>query len=132
VGEAASAFDHVLLDVPPVAANQSVAAATTTAEQRGLVAPDTRRGADTLPRLAGRLRDVDAPAESALANRGGGVVERADAHVPEGPTGSSTPPRHSTARPSSSPNTPPIHPSSRRFTPTWTATRGETVAWAGI
>ena len=86
VREASEAFDHVLLDVPPVAANQSVAAATT-ADRRVLVTPDTRRGADALPRMAGRLRDVDAPAEFELANRGSEVVERADASVPEGPTG---------------------------------------------
>jgi cellulose biosynthesis protein BcsQ len=86
VGEAAERFDRVLLDVPPVAANQSVAAVTT-ADRRVLVTPDTRRGADALPRMAGRLRDVDAPAEFELSNRGGRVVERADAHVPAGPTG---------------------------------------------
>ena len=85
-GEASERFDHVLLDVPPVAANQSVAAATT-ADRRVLVTPDTRRGADALPRMAGRLRDVDAPAEFELSNRGGDVVERAEVHVPEGPTG---------------------------------------------
>jgi cellulose biosynthesis protein BcsQ len=85
VGEASERFDHVLLDVPPLAANQSVAAATA-ADRRVLVTPDTRRGADALPRMAGRLRDVDAPAEFELANRGSEMVERADRHVPEGPT----------------------------------------------
>jgi hypothetical protein len=86
VSEAAERFDHVLLDVPSVAANQSVAAATT-ADRRVLVTPDTRRGADALPRMAGRLRDVDAPADVELSNRGGVVVERADASVPAGPSG---------------------------------------------
>ena len=86
VDEAAERFDHVLLDVPPVAANQAVAAATT-ADRRVLVTPDTRRGADALPRMAGRLRDVDAPADVELSNRGGAVVERADASVPAGASG---------------------------------------------
>jgi hypothetical protein len=86
VSEAAERFDHVLLNVPSVAANQSVAAATT-ADRRVLVTPDTRRGADALPRMAGRLRDVDAPADVELSNRGGVVVERADASVPAGPSG---------------------------------------------
>jgi cellulose biosynthesis protein BcsQ len=86
VDEAAERFDRVLLDVPPVAANQSVAAATT-ADRRVLVTPDTRRGADALPRMAGRLRDVDAPADVELSNRGDAVVERADVHVPAGPDG---------------------------------------------
>lgn len=84
--EASERFDHVLLDVPPVAANQAVAAATT-ADRRVLVTPDSRRGADALPRMAGRLRDVDAPAEFELSNRGSEVVERADTSVPEGPVG---------------------------------------------
>ena len=85
VDEASERFDHVLLDTPPLAANQSVAAATA-ADRRVLVTPDTRRGADALPRMAGRLRDVDAPAEFELSNRGSEVVERADVHVPDGPT----------------------------------------------
>lgn len=49
--EAAEQFDHVLVDVPPIAANQSVAAVTT-ADRRVLVTPDTRRGADA-PAMSG-------------------------------------------------------------------------------
>ena len=61
-------FDHVLLDVPPVAANQAVAALTT-ADRRALVAPATQRGIDLLPRQRGRLRDLDAPADAVVVTR---------------------------------------------------------------
>jgi cellulose biosynthesis protein BcsQ len=60
VEEAAGAFDHVLVDVPPVAANQAVAAVTTT-DRTALVAPDTPRGHDGLARGRDRLTDVGAP-----------------------------------------------------------------------
>jgi MinD superfamily P-loop ATPase len=68
VADAAERFDHVLLDVPPVAANQSVAALTT-AQRRALVTPATQRGADLLPRQRGRLSDLDAPADAVVATR---------------------------------------------------------------
>lgn len=68
VAEADDRFDHVLLDVPPVAANQAVSALTT-ADRRALVAPATQRGADLLPRQRGRLRDLDAPADAVVATR---------------------------------------------------------------
>ena len=87
VADAAGRFDHVLLDVPPVAANQSVAALTT-AQRRALVAPATQRGVDLLPRQRGRLRDLNAPADAVLATRtdAPGAVDIADADVdlPEG------------------------------------------------
>jgi cellulose biosynthesis protein BcsQ len=60
VEEAAGSFDHVLVDVPPVAANQAVAAVTTT-DRTALVAPDTSRGHDGLARGRDRLADVGAP-----------------------------------------------------------------------
>jgi cellulose biosynthesis protein BcsQ len=68
VADLTGRVDHVLLDVPPVAANQAVAAVTT-AQRRALVVPGTRRGADLLPRQRGRLRDLDAPAERVVATR---------------------------------------------------------------
>ncbi|MFC7026935.1 MinD/ParA family protein [Halomicroarcula sp. GCM10025710] len=43
VADLGDRVDHVLLDVPPVAANQAVAAVTT-ADRRALVAPATQRG----------------------------------------------------------------------------------------
>jgi septum site-determining protein MinD len=57
VAAAARSFDHVLLDVPPVAANQSVAAVTAV-EAAALVA-DAPRAGDALPRARDRLLDVD-------------------------------------------------------------------------
>jgi len=68
IADAADRFDHVILDVPPVAANQAVAALTT-AHTRGLVVPATRRGLDLLPRQRGRVRDLDAPADAVVATR---------------------------------------------------------------
>jgi len=86
VGEAAERFEHVLLDVPPVAANQSLAAVDA-ADRVAVVAPDTPRGADALPRMVARLRDVDSPATVEVANRGdGSEVDRAGVAVPDGPT----------------------------------------------
>lgn len=66
VDELAGRFDRVLLDVPPVAANQAVAAVTA-AEERALVVPENDRGSDALPRQRGRLRDVGAPADAVVA-----------------------------------------------------------------
>lgn len=70
VRETADAFDCVLVDVPPVAANQHVAATTAT-DRHALVAPDGQRGADALPRLRDRLADLDAdaPGDFVVANR---------------------------------------------------------------
>ncbi|MBX0322588.1 AAA family ATPase [Halomicroarcula sp. F13] len=85
VADAATRFDHVLLDVPPVAANQSVAALTT-AQRRALVVPATQRGRDLLPRQQGRCRDLDAPADAVVATRTDAdralAVEAADYEVP--------------------------------------------------
>ncbi|KAA9399468.1 ParA family protein [Haloarcula sp. CBA1130] len=82
---AAERFDHVLLDVPPVAANQAVAAATT-AQRRALVVPASQRGSDLLPRQRGRLRDIGAPATAVVATsvRGedGDAIEDAAHTVP--------------------------------------------------
>lgn len=80
---AAEAFDRALVDVPPVAANQSVAAVTA-ADGATVVAPDTRRGRDAVPRTRDRLADlgVDAPV-SVLYNRTDDPPTDADAAVPE-------------------------------------------------
>lgn len=84
VAGAAAAFDYVLLDVPPVAANQALAAVTA-ADRRALVVPATERGADALLRARDRLADVGAPADLVVANRAGpeNPVESADVAVPE-------------------------------------------------
>ncbi|EMA20858.1 AAA family ATPase [Haloarcula argentinensis] len=68
IEELAGRFDHVLLDVPPIASNQAVAAATT-AQRRALVVPASQRGSDLLPRQQGRLRDIGAPASAVIATR---------------------------------------------------------------
>lgn len=87
IADAAARFDHVLLDVPPVAANQSVAALTT-AKRRALVAPATQRGVDLLPRQRGRLRDLDAAADAVVATRTDApeavAIEDADVELPDG------------------------------------------------
>jgi cellulose biosynthesis protein BcsQ len=86
VEAATDSFEYVLLDVPPVAANQSLAAVDV-ADRVAVVTPDTDRGADALPRMVARLRDVDSPATVEVANRGdGSTVDRATVAVPEGPT----------------------------------------------
>lgn len=81
VGTAAESFDHVLVDVPPVAANQAVAAVTTT-DRVALVAPDTRRGHDGLARQRDRLVDVDTPAPETVLTFTDGETDAAGA-VPE-------------------------------------------------
>jgi septum site-determining protein MinD len=87
VDAAAGRFDAALLDVPPVAANQAVAAVEA-ADRVALVTPDSRRGADALPRAADRLRDLGVVPDCEVANAGAGgganegAVGRADVTVP--------------------------------------------------
>ncbi|MFB6205415.1 MAG: ParA family protein [Haloglomus sp.] len=85
VDGATNRFDAVLLDAPPVAANQAVAAVTA-AERVALVTPDSRRGADALPRAADRLRDLGVVPDCEVANAGtgttAGTVQRAAVTVP--------------------------------------------------
>lgn len=66
IGEAALSHDVVIVDVPPVAANQAVAAVTA-CDRRCVVTPDTRRGADGLARMEGRLADVGAEVDAVVA-----------------------------------------------------------------
>ncbi|WP_276259185.1 ParA family protein [Haloglomus litoreum] len=85
VERATDRFDAVLVDTPPVAANQAVAAVTT-GDRVVLVTPDSRRGADALPRAADRLRDIGVVPDCEVANAGPGgtegTVQRADVTVP--------------------------------------------------
>jgi len=83
VATAGREFDHVLVDTPPVAANQSVAAVDA-ADRVALVAPATERGADAVQRMHGRLADVGAPPDAVIATRADGdhPVTAADATVP--------------------------------------------------
>lgn len=82
--------DHVLLSVPPVAANQHVAAVET-ADRVVAVAPSTDRGADGLRRLRDRLADLDTATDAVAATgteRGadtttGDGLAAADATLPD-------------------------------------------------
>ncbi|MFC7196556.1 hypothetical protein ACFQL4_21120 [Halosimplex aquaticum] len=81
---AADRYDAVFVDVPPVGANQAVAAVTA-ADAVALVVPDSERGADAVPRHCDRLGDVDAGVDAVVANRGdpeSPTVDAADAVVP--------------------------------------------------
>jgi MinD-like ATPase involved in chromosome partitioning or flagellar assembly len=81
---AADRHDAVVVDVPPVGANQALAAVTA-AETVALVVPDTDRGADAVPRMCDRLADVDSEVDAVVANRGSPdtpTVQAADAVVP--------------------------------------------------
>lgn len=76
VAEASETFDAVLVDTPPIAANQAVDACDRTA----LVAPATTRGTDGIERQRARIRDVGGGVNAVVATRGS--VEAADASVP--------------------------------------------------
>lgn len=76
IGTAAGRFDHVLLDVPPIAANQAVDAADTVA----VVAPASPRGAEGVQRCHERLADVGSGASLVVSTRG--ELETADVAVP--------------------------------------------------
>jgi len=56
VGEAARRFEHVLIDTPPIAANQAIAAATS-ADTVAVVC-DGARAEAAVPRTADRLQDI--------------------------------------------------------------------------
>jgi cellulose biosynthesis protein BcsQ len=77
---AAESFDHVVVDTPPVAANQSVAAVNA-ADHTVLVTPATTRGRDAVQRMRGRIDDVGGRVDAVVATRGDLSV--ADAAVPE-------------------------------------------------
>ena len=66
IGEAATEFDHVLIDTPPLGSNPAVAAAVT-AEQVVIVAPATERGVDAAQMTRGRLQDVGTSADAVVA-----------------------------------------------------------------
>ncbi|WP_227352973.1 ParA family protein [Haladaptatus salinisoli] len=61
-------FDHVLVDTPPVAANQSFAAVNAV-DSVALVAPASRFGADAVQGMRGRLADLGTSADAVLVNR---------------------------------------------------------------
>ena len=69
IREAAEQFDRVLVDTPPLAANQAVAAVDAV-ERVVPVAPASTRGADALQQLRDRLADVGVDPGPALSVRG--------------------------------------------------------------
>ncbi|WP_158058224.1 AAA family ATPase [Halorussus halophilus] len=87
LADANERFDHVLVDTPPVAANQAVAAITS-ADRVAVVAPASERGVDALQRTRGRITDVGAAVDSVVANQaeGDSPMRSADAVVPESET----------------------------------------------
>lgn len=83
VAAAAIGHDVVLIDTPPVAANQAVAAVST-ADRVAVVAPDSARGRDGLARVQGRLRDVGARCGTVVATaapEAPGALENPDVRV---------------------------------------------------
>jgi len=80
IADAAESFDHVIVDTPPVAANQSVAAVNA-ADHTALVAPATTRGRDAVQRSRGRIDDIGGRVDTVVATRGDLSV--ADAALPE-------------------------------------------------
>ncbi|MFB6268063.1 MAG: ParA family protein [Halodesulfurarchaeum sp.] len=88
IDEAAADFDHVLLDVPPVVSNQAVAGVTA-ADRVVAVVPPTDRGTDALQRERGRLADVGAVLDGAVAvgASDGDEVPDADWTLPALPAG---------------------------------------------
>jgi len=81
VRDAAVGYDHVLVDAPPVAANQALAAVSAT-DRTVLVAPATARGRDALPRMRDRLDDVGVSDPRVVRNEATDD-ETADATLPE-------------------------------------------------
>ncbi|ADQ65693.1 cobq/cobb/mind/para nucleotide binding domain-containing protein [Halogeometricum borinquense DSM 11551] len=77
---AADRFDYVLVDVPPVASNQAIAAVNV-ADQSIVVAPGTTRGADAVQQMRTRLTHVGSEATLVVSTRG--TFEGADCDVPE-------------------------------------------------
>jgi septum site-determining protein MinD len=80
IAAAAETFDHVLVDTPPVAANQSVAAVTATA-RTVVVAPASTRGRDAVQRTTDRLDDLAVGVDAVVTTRG--ELSVADVAIPE-------------------------------------------------
>ncbi|MFB6218997.1 MAG: ParA family protein [Halobacteriaceae archaeon] len=85
LADAAGEFDHVLVDTPPVATNQAVAAVTAT-DRRALVTLPGGRGGDALQRARGRLADLSAPPDVVVHNRATEDHPDADIALPESDT----------------------------------------------
>lgn len=77
----ADAHDYVLVDTPPIAANQAVAAVTATDAVVAVVPPGDR-GVDTLQRARGRLADIGTDCTHVVANRAADTPRAATHAVP--------------------------------------------------
>jgi len=77
----AASHDYALLDTPPVAANQAVAAVTA-ADRVAAVLPPGDRGVDSLQRARGRLADVGTEFDLVVANRSADAPPDAGVAVP--------------------------------------------------
>jgi len=86
IAAAGLSADVVIVDTPPIAANQAVAAVNA-CNRIALVAPDTVRGADGVARLRGRLQDLDVSLDAVLAacvgEDDGEVLQEATGAIPE-------------------------------------------------
>jgi len=82
VAAASLGHDAVLVDVPPVAANQAVAAVEAV-ETVAIVTADTRRGVYALARQRDRLADLDRLSDATVVNRAGPGHVDAGLTVPE-------------------------------------------------
>jgi len=79
---ASLSYDVVLVDTPPVGANQAVAAVDA-ADRVAVVTSGDGRGGDALVRMRDRLADVGVGVDTVIANRSDGELADADVHVPE-------------------------------------------------
>jgi septum site-determining protein MinD len=82
IAAASLGHDAVLVDVPPVAANQAVAAVEAV-QTVAVVTEDTGRGVRALARQRDRLADIGRPCEAVVANRAGDGPVDTDLTVPE-------------------------------------------------
>ena len=81
LADLAASHDYVLVDTPPVATNQAVAAVAS-ANRVAAVLPPGNRGVDSLQRARGRLADVGSAFDLAVANRVADAPADADHAVP--------------------------------------------------
>ncbi len=94
VGRARTNFDHVIIDTPPVAANQAVAAVNA-ADAVAVIAPASQRGADAVQGIRGRLADLGTDVDAILANRAENPAEEHPlGDIPTIPTSDATTVEH--------------------------------------
>ena len=82
IAAASLSHDAVLIDTPPVGANQALASVNA-ADHVAVVTTDTERGADALALTQDRLADIGTPPQTVVANRSDGDGPLApDARIP--------------------------------------------------